>query len=87
MSDLFDLPLTFHVFIPDGDLYVSDNAEGDRALASLVAQYPDARVRTEDRNTGEVLTEDMLLIRLLAEERGLYTIGVRLDKLDGEGAA
>jgi hypothetical protein len=88
MSDIFQQHLTFHVFTPDGDLYVSDSADGDRAPASLVTQYPDALVRTEDRDTGEVLAEDMPLIRLLNEERGLYAIGVwAADPGDQAGAA
>lgn len=75
MSDLFDLRLSFHVFTRDGDLHVSDSAAGDRMLASLVAQYPDALVRTEDRDTGAVLAEDQPLIELLLEERGYLSLG------------
>jgi hypothetical protein len=67
--------MSFHVFTPDGHLYVSDSADGDRQLASLVTQYPDAVVRTEDRNTGEVLAEEMPLLRLLSEERGYVMLG------------
>jgi hypothetical protein len=64
MSDLLDVHLTFHVFTADGDLYVSDSRDGDRALCSLVTQYPDATVVTEDRDTGERVSGETSLIRL-----------------------
>lgn len=83
MGGFLGLHLTFHVFTPDGDLYVSDDAAGDRVLASLVAQYPDAVVRTEDRDTGEVLAEDQPLLRLLIAERGLLTLGGTLPESGG----
>jgi hypothetical protein len=78
MSGLLNLNLTIHVFTPDGDLFVSDSSDGDRALAALVTQYPDATVVTEDRDTGEMLAEGLPLIRLLAEERGYFALGASL---------
>ena len=74
MSDIFGLRLTFHVFTSDGDLYVSDRADGDRALRSLVTQYPDATVIPEGRGTGHALGEELPLIRLLQDERGFLML-------------
>ena len=76
MSDVFDLKLYFHVFTPDGDLYVSDSGDGDRALQALVTQYPDATVIPKGRDTGEALDDEMPLLRLLQQERGLVSIRV-----------
>ena len=74
MSDLFGLHLYYHVFTVDGDLYVSDSADGDRALQSLVAQYPEATVVPEDRDTGKPLCDELSLIRLLHEQRGFLVL-------------
>ena len=52
MSDIFGLHVYYHVFTPDGDLYVSNNNDGDRVLQSLVVQYPDATVIVKDRDYG-----------------------------------
>lgn len=65
------LRLCFHVFTPYGDLYVRDSIDGDRALASLVTQYPGATVVIEDRKTRKALADELPLIRLLHVRRGL----------------
>jgi hypothetical protein len=75
MSEALYLPLTLHVSTPDGDLYVTDNAVGDRMLASLVTQYPDAVVRAENRTTGQALARAMPLLRFLNGERGYLVPG------------
>lgn len=74
MSDILGLSLYFHVFTPDGDFYVSDSAEGDRRLAALLAQYPDATVIPKDRDTGETVGEELPLLQLLQDERGAVSI-------------
>ena len=83
MSDLLGLHLYFHVFTPDGDLYVSDSADGGRRLHALLAQYPDATVITKDRETGETLAEEMSLLQFLREERKLVSIRIEADGTEG----
>jgi hypothetical protein len=68
------LRVTFHVFTTDGDLYVDGSNDGGRALQSLVTQYPDATVITEDRDTGEALADETTLIRLLGESQRLMVL-------------
>jgi hypothetical protein len=84
MSDIFGLNLSYHVFTPEGDLYVSDSNDGDRWLVKLARQYPGATVIVKDRNTGEALTEPMPLTELLQVKDEL--LAVSLAKRAGEGA-
>lgn len=74
MSDIFGLHLYYHVFIPDGDLYVSDSNDGDRWLVKLARQYPDATVIVKDRESGKALTGELLLTALLMAKREYLTI-------------
>jgi hypothetical protein len=74
MSDLLGLHLYFHVLTPDGDVYVSDSRDGDRALRALVAQYPGATVIPTDRATGKALCSELPLLRLLQQERGFVSL-------------
>lgn len=85
MSDLLGLHLCFRVFTPDGDLYVSDSADGDRRLHALLVQYPDATVITKDRETGKAVGEKIPLLQLLHEERGL--VAVQIEPNGTKGAA
>jgi hypothetical protein len=76
MSDIFQLDLSYHVFTADGDLYVSDSNDGDRVLAKLAQQYPDATVIVEDRESQEALSTEVSLIALLRAKETFFSVGL-----------
>jgi hypothetical protein len=84
VARLLTIKVTFHVFTPDGDLYVCDDNAGSRVLEQLAAQYPGATVIVTDRNTGEALLEEISLGDYLSRDQDAW-LCIRSTDLPGSG--
>lgn len=51
MSDIFELDVYYHVFTVAGDVYVSNDNDGDTVLAKLAQQY---RMQRSSWKTGRI---------------------------------
>lgn len=55
----------YHVFTPEGDVYISDDAAGIKRLGAFARAYPTATVIMKDRDTQAAVTPEQLLIDFL----------------------